>query len=464
MTDQTHAARLRLGKSLRRRVPTYEVASDILLLLAGEGIAADSKLYKRLSKLSKDRPWWNSYGDDDFDKVDPADSQLQTFYKLFPLRTSVDPLDVAGLRALASKARDWLGASSFNSAADALVNFREITPREKMSRAGLRKRLRFLRRFEEKIARVEDGLSLRHAQMAAKSRLAYQINTTHIDDPTLAFVAYLAARANRRSIFMIGPQSRAKDKIVEGLFDLLEQNPGTNWFQVALVMPTPKVMGHLTQEQLGILIGRSHLMMASCADRLSELFELLPERMRDEMVMVKGVDSSRWNAYAGAFNTMRSMWINAVLASTMAPILESYLPGKAPRLMASDLVWWYRNSGQPLHADTRMFTALPRPWDVIHGTASLGREEILLIASQFGDVDAKKTGWVGPRAAEKAERPKAESPLVHGIVVTDPLLAKNLRRCGVFSGKELKHLDDLPNAIRRHETTGDRVVPVVSPS
>lgn len=463
MTDPTHAARLRLGQSLRRRVPTYEVATDILFLLAGDQLKADSKLYKRLAKLSKDRPWWSSFGDDDFDRVDPADTQLKTFHKLFPLRTTVDPFNVDGLRGLATRAREWLGAVEFDNAADALINFREISPRSGMSRDGLRKRLRFLRRFEEKIARVEDGLSLRQAQMAAKSRLAYQINTTQVDDLTLAFVSYLTARSNRRSVFMVGSQSRAKDKIVEGLFELMEENRGTNWFQVALVMPTPKVMSHLTQEELGILIGRSHLVMSSCADHLSVLFEQLPERMRDEMVMVKGVDSSRWNAYAGALNTIRSMWINAVLASTMAPILDSYLPGKAPRLMASDLVWWYRNSGEPLHADTRMFAAVPRPWDVIHGEASLGREEILAIAKQFGDVDAEKTGWVGPRAPEKAERPEAEPALVHGIIVTDPLLAKSLRRCGVFSGKKLKHLADLPDAItRKEEKKKGRITPIVS--
>lgn len=280
--------------------------------------------------------------------------------------------------------------------------------------------------------------------MQAKSRLAYLVDADRLDDRALAFVAYLAARANRRSVFAVGEQSKAQDTLSDALEGLLGDD--TAWAQVALVKPTPRTLGRCTPAQRGELVGVFHANMHVAAAELAGLWAGLPERMHAEMVMVKGVDSSRWNAYAGALNTMRSAWLNAMNACDLGDALEDYLPGKAPRLMASDLVWAYRNQGKALHEDTRLFGALAHPWDVIRGDARQGRDDILRAAASLG-VDAVACGWVGPRAPHDRQRPAAEPALVHGVVVTDAGLARTLRRCGAFSAKGLRHVDELPDAV-----------------
>lgn len=477
-TNERSEARGRLAESLTRRVPTWQVASDIIALNVVE---SGSDVHRELIELAgESRYGWYGAMNDDFDRVDPVDTQLDTYGQLFPeidraelLLETLYGSDGNYLTALVRAALDRLGAGEFETAAEALQAFSGADNRETRQRIvndlganKTLKRLRFLRRFEQKIARYEDVLRLRRAQMQAKSRLAYMVSPDACDDLTLAFVAYLAARANRRSIFMLGSQSRAQDTISAGLEKLLESDSQANWGQIALVKPTKNVISRLDPRERGVLVGIFHAAMADAADALEGLYSHLPERMRAEMVMVKGVDSSRWNAYAGALNTMRSAWISAVLASSLAEILDSYLPGKAPRLMASDLVWWYRNSGQELHEDTRMFGALPHPWLVVSGQAQQGRQDVLDVAKEL-NVDALTSGWVGPRTVIELERPEAEPALVHGIVVSDPALARTLRRCGVFSGKQLKNMDELPATVERGyliDVERDRVAPVVMPS
>lgn len=442
-------ARSDLQETLSRREPTTGVASLILEL----GVDLPSQAKTELTNLAKGyRPFWMN---DDFDVVVGAEHQLTTFDVLFPpfsfhVPAGVDPYNPGDLLDLRNKALELI-APGASSALGALAKGRHSNP--------TRKRLRFLKRFEKKIDRVAASIDLRQAQMQAKSRLAYRVQTD--DKLTLAFCAYLAARANRRSIFLIGSQSKAQDIISDGVFKALEESDTTDWFAVAMVKPTRDVIERCTPEQRGELVGLFHGEMQRWADRLAMLWPSLPERMRDEMVMVKGVDSSRWNAFAGALNTMRSAWISATLACELDEVLDSYLPGKAPRLMASDLVWWYRNEGKELHEDTRMFAALPRPWEITSGQVEQGRNDILTAARKLG-IDAQATGWVGPRHPQPLERPAPEPILVHGIVVSDPVLASSLRRCGAFSGKRLKHIEEMPEIERTVVSDGDRVVPVTS--
>jgi hypothetical protein len=457
-----------LADALRRRTPTWTVAEAILALELpvgdGAGRLAPTTVLE-LKELAAEASWSGQMSDD-FDRVDPAGSQLRVFATLFPeIRAiGVDASDAAALEHLLAEALHGLGVEPGLGAGEALSQIKNVSAPAELSRAGLRKRLRFLRRFEQKISRLRDVQRLRAAQMQAKSRLAREIDPEACDDATLAFCAYLAARANRRSIFQLGEQSKAQDTLAAGLERLLRDSEATAWEQVALVEPTVGVISQLAPGERGRLIGRFHAAMADSAAALAELWPSMPESMRAEMVMVKGVDSSRWNAYAGSFNTMRSAWISAVLAAGLDEILAGYLPGKAPRLMASDLVWMHRNAGRELHVDTRLFAALPRPWDVVTGSENLNRERILAVASELGlDEAAATSGWIGPRAAHEREHSAPEPALVHGVVVTDPALAATLRRCGVFSGKGLRHDEELPRAlIRAERLEGERVRPVVT--
>ena len=439
------SARKMLQDSLVRRSSTGAVAAAILGLGVANHVPA---LHAELQRLGSQHARYVRYSyqmNDDFDKVDAADTQLAALQVLFPQAdVSTVTVDVYAqgyvqqLQDVLRKALHDLAVPASWSASDALRQRLELDWDASFvdSKKAFMKRLRFLKNFEDKIARVQDSLTVRHAQMQAKSRLAYAVDASKMDDVSLAFVAYLAARANRRSLFMLGGQSKAKDVIVEGLKALLDDTSA--WEQIALVSPTVDVFNRLDKETVGQLSGVFHRHMVVAADRLDALFVTLPQRMRDEMVMVKGVDSSSWNAFAGALNTMRSAWLAATVASGLDSVLDVYLPGKAPRLMAADVVWWARNSGQELHIDTRLFATLPRPWDVISGKESLTRKEILAKAKAFGVDNVLETGWIGPRVAVEAETPEVEPATVHGVVVGDPALAAALRKAGFFSGKRIK--------------------------
>lgn len=441
-------ARAILESSLTRRATTWEVADAILNL---QFIHEDSKLHAELKNLTKNQSW--AYGQmfDDFDRVDAADTQLTTFAELFPELES-DALTTARLNVneaeylescfrLLSDGLSWLNVSSDVHAGEALQRRHELdwAGGEASSKKAFTKRLRFLVSFEEKLQRVADNLKLRHAQMQAKSRLAYRVDAAQMDDMSLAYAAYVAARANRRSLFMLGGQSGTFDNVSNALYKYLEA--GSSWEQIAYITPMPSAFKQLDAEALGRLVGVFHSEMSVAAHALQKLWPSLPVRMRKEMVMVKGVDSSRWNAYAGALNSMRSAWIAAVQAAGLDEVFDSYLPGKAPRLMAADLVWWARATGDDLHPDTLLFAKLTRPWDVIAGTASLTRAQILKTAAALKVQDVESTGWVAPRTAVKIEVAQAEPATVHGIIVSDPSLAKVLRQVGAFSGQGLRDLN-----------------------
>jgi hypothetical protein len=463
-------ARNRLKASLSRRESTSDVAQAIL----GLGFLPEhSELHKKLSELAH-RGSYGYYDTvyDDYDRVDPADSQLETFSELFPninldeaLSVTVDHASYVSVHQdLITSALYSLGVPAGLSANQALRERYTLdwTNGLASSKKAFVKRVRFLNSFEEKLGRVADMVELRHAQMQAKSRLAYAVDADKLDDVSLAFVAYLAARANRRSLFMLGGQSKAFDDISDALRGMISTD--ANWEQIAYVSPTMNVFEHLSQDALGRLMGKFHSKMTVAARHLGALFLTLPVRMRAEMVMVKGVDSSRWNAYAGALNTMRSAWISATIAAGFDSVLDKYLPGKAPRLMAADLVWWARNMGQELHEDTRMFAKLPYPWEVINGDKKLNRAKILSVARKANVTNVDETGWVGPRTGVVSEVAAAEPITVHGIVVSDPHLAVMLRKSGAFSAKNFSPLEDLMTEVwdKQAETVGEKTYMVVS--
>lgn len=466
--DDRTAARQILATSLDQRARTATIARTILDL---GGLPKSVR--RQLSVLAPRNEPYGDYLDfmsKDFERPVPVGSQLDTLRVLFPgIAVPADcGLQITALRGLVSEGLSMLGVPAHMGAQEALEQRKSLAPTAGFATSykALHKRLRFLVKLEDKISRTEAMIGLRKAQMQAKSRLAYAVDAEACDDLTLSFCAYLAARANRRSIFLVGPQSKAIDTIVTAMLDLLEDSETTAWDQVALVMPTPRVLAKLTPAQIGRVLGQFHAAMSENAIALSRLWHTLPERMRDEMVAVEGVDSSGWNAHAGSLNNMRSAWLNAMNAAGLEDALENYLPGKAPRLMASDLVWMYRSQGEELHEDTRMFSRLPHPWDVIGGVVPLGRGDIIAKAHTLG-IDAKATGWVGPRAPGEIETPALEPALVHGVVVSDPALAASLKKAGAFSGKGLRDLSALPEGISYElvvSDDGETITPVVSPA
>jgi hypothetical protein len=153
---------------------------------------------------------------DDFDRPVAADRQVETWLRLFGAYRSVDgrldPANPAHLRELAGAGLSIVYLDNHPTAQDALR-----AHSGKRLKGSTRKRLRFLARLERRADALEDSWRLRWAQMQAKSRLAYLVDPDRLDDLELAYVAYVAARANRRSEFVLGPQSRMKDEIVDSL-------------------------------------------------------------------------------------------------------------------------------------------------------------------------------------------------------------------------------------------------------
>lgn len=473
MSDLKTEARATLVNSLQKRATTGLVAAAILGL---EILPKTSKLYEDLKNLAMAMEYTPSYVmNQDYDRVDPIDTQLLTFAHFFDINikqaTEIKPYQkgyVETFETLLRKALTQLGVPANCSAQTALkdrhlMDFNDTT---NSSKKGFVKKLRFLANFEQKIERFADVLNLRHAQIQSKSRLSYLINGDKLDDVSLAYVAYLAARGNRRSLFMLGGQSKSFDNISEGLKALIPAD--ANWKEIAYVHPTTEMFARVKEEELGELVGLFHKEMVSASNHLSQLWGSLPQRMREEMVMVRGVDSSRWNAYAGAYNTMRSAWISASLFSKMGFLFNSYLPGKAPRLMAADIVWWGRNSGEKLHPDTAMFNELPYPWDVISGEEILTREDILAAGVKHGIEDILKTGWVGPRSEVETEVAEIEPITLHGVAISDPGLYKTLKEHNIFSGKLVKNPEKLTDDVLDKlvnrgvlPSKGNKFVPVV---
>lgn len=155
------------------------------------------------------------------------------------------------------------------------------------------------------------------------------------------------------------------------------------------------------------------------------------------MIVQPGADSSTWNAVAGAWNMARSIWLTASDAIGANSTFETFLPGKAMRLIAADVARWHRASGGGIDPDTKVWASLPKPWEVMNGSAYCGYEQIrkALVRNR---IEPNGSSWLGPPTIG-APGPWQPTPeLVHGVEVDNPGLAKFLHRIGAFSGRPLK--------------------------
>jgi hypothetical protein len=107
------------------------------------------------------------------------------------------------------------------------------------------------------------------------------------------------------------------------------------------------------------------------------------------------------------------------------------------RLMAADVAMWHRSAGGKVHTDTDVWAALPLPWRVLSGDETCTREQVEQACERFG-IDPLKSGWLARRGRKHVESFEPTPELVHGVVVSSPLMARAMRRAGVFSGKVFK--------------------------
>ena len=293
------------------------------------------------------------------------------------------------------------------------------------------KRWRLAIQLEAKLAKRQGHAVLTELAHVAKSRLAREIDWDDFaeDTMTAAFIAYFTSTLNRRSVFTAGKQKRAFDAVADALFDALDPETA-NWWAIAHVYPDARVLAHLTDEQKGCLLGQWFDVMRVSA---SILGDLVADGGYDtkNLIVKRGNDSSTWNAAAGAYNKARDGWVNTLYELGAAEVLEKFVPTKAMRLMAADVVWMHKTYGSgDLDPQTRVWQLLPKPWAVVAGRITCTRAQVEAACAEAG---VPSTGWVKPRPQTVA----AFSPtpeLVHGVMVSSPELALQLKKAGFYAG------------------------------
>lgn len=306
-----------------------------------------------------------------------------------------------------------------------------------MSKRQYNKRFRLLARMDRKARKLAREWTRAELFQVAKSRLACRLTPEDFcgDLDTAAFVAYLTATLNRRSVFTAGPQERAYDEVADLLRRRLQASATASWWAVAHVLPDADVVARLTEGQKGRLLGLWHAALVTAAGFLRDVDAAGPVNRRT-MVVRRGNDSSTWNAAAGAWNKVREGYVAVLYALGAGEVWERQCLGKVPRLMAGDVTAWHRAGGDEVsHPDVKVWASLPPPWEVLEGRAACSLDDVEAACRAHG-VDPVKGGWTAPRPGGRPAAPFCPTPeLVHGVAVTSPALAALLRKAGWFSGK-----------------------------
>jgi hypothetical protein len=259
---------------------------------------------------------------------------------------------------------------------------------------------------------------------------------------TRIFVAYYVARKQRQSVFSGKGQDKAWDRVCEQLFPLTKPTRA-----VALAFPDARVLTGLTEAERANLLVRAYMDLKSMAVTMDMLWQVLGAN-RDTMIVARGMNSSDWNAVAGAWNSIRAQWMALLYACGMQADLDNFCPGKAMRLMAADVAQWHRAMGNDEGPDVKIFKRLPLPWDVVLGKSTCTRTMIEAAAREAGVSPVQS--WTRPRETGPAVETKPTMALVHGVAVSDPVLADVLRRAGWFSAKGARPVEVDVN-VRRDE-------------
>ncbi|AZA77726.1 hypothetical protein EG347_09430 [Chryseobacterium sp. G0186] len=304
-----------------------------------------------------------------------------------------------------------------------------------ISKRNYNKKWRLLKRIEIRLHKFIHESKKIELQKIAKHGLSHTISFEDFSNDlnTASFIAYFNARSNVRSTFTNQSQERPFDEICEMLFNRCQQNPvGTNWLAISYIYSDHKILQHLNDEQKGKLLGKWTAILKEISDFLEELWNE-NDIYRKTMAVKKGNDSTTWNNTAGAWNKARDNWMNLIYALGMDSILEDICFGKVMRLMAADVIAWHLSTGGKIDPNTEVWNTVPLPWEVFQERIFCNKE-MIVNACKKADIDPEKSGWIAPRIHGISEfKPTPE--LVHGVMVSNPFLAKILRQNKYFSGK-----------------------------
>lgn len=457
--ENTDVLKLLYGSVSQRKRP--EDVAELILQLLGDkltpgekstlGVAAQGSIRRSL--------WGYTSMLQTFAKPIGAEKQIRKVIELFGLSSEscTAHCDPAAIEFFLVAASGLIGKQyrQSNFVENRFNKWQRKALGMELSKRQYNKRFRLLKRLEEKLrALIRDGRKAEFAQLA-KHGLAHHITWEEFsrDGSTACFVAYYTARCNLRSEFTIAGQQKPCDEIADMLFnrcagetkrsfwDSFTANAKaegrtpvntTNWWAIAHAYPDPRVLVRLTDEQKGMLLGKWTGILEDIASMLREVWES-SEITRATMVVKRGNDSSTWNSTAGAWNKARGSWINLVHSLGLEAMLEEVCFGKVLRLMAADVVAWHLRAGGKLDPNTVVWNELPLPWQVFAGEA-ICTKEMVEIACRKAGLDPEKSGWSAPRPHGVVPfRPTPE--LVHGVSISNPFLAKVLKRHHYFSGR-----------------------------
>jgi hypothetical protein len=437
MTQSARESVLReLHRSLDERWRPEDVAQKILLLLDLAQIERET--LETAAKAGRENFWFTMSRD--FHRPCNLSRQLGVAQELFGGKVNFAPDDVRQIEEWIKGAEETIaktfGQNDFKQ--DRLPKAERKKAGVDISRRQYNKRFRLAVRLEKKARKLSREQFKRSLTLASKNRLAAKITWEDFssDGNTACLIAYYVARCNLRSLFTNTAQARPYDEICEALMQRCNRQPDeTNWWAIAHVLPNAEVVGHLDDEQKGVLLGAYFNLMHETAQFLKELRE--SNDFNEDMVVRKGNDSTTWNVAAGAWNKLRDGWFSLMYDLGMLDAVEQMCPGKVLRLIAADVAWWHRQSGGSLHEDTLAWKELPRPWEVVSGEVACPKSLVDSVCAQHG-LDPVKSGWSAPKPKGTIERFTPTPELVHGVVVESPLLAAVFRKVGVFSGKKVK--------------------------
>ncbi|MFJ6197524.1 hypothetical protein [Micromonospora sp. NPDC092111] len=427
-----------LHASLDQRRRPEDVALLVLRAVGDRLEPQDRMLIGRAARAASRWNGWSSMSDD-FAHPVGGTRQVAAARRLFALPADdVDPDDPTSLLDFTLRLGESLGAVDphrLDFQHDRLNRLGRAAAGIELSKRQYNRRFRVTRRVAAKAGRLDTEHSRRQLTMVARSGFAAGIPlAAFVADPWAAsFVAYLTARRKLRREFTLSGRDNPYDELADLLFHRCLAAPETDWWMIAQVHPTPPVLARLTDRQRGELLGRWWATMRQVATLLARVWSASTFD-RATMIVRRGNDSSTWNLLCGAYNTARAAWIATLDASGSLGLLDAACPGKAMMLIAADLAAWHRSTGGGPHPDTTVWARLPLPWDVLDGTATCTRADVVAACADAG-VDGVRSGWLAPRPDGPVGTFRPTPELVHGVSVVDPAWASALRAAGAFSGR-----------------------------
>ncbi len=431
-----------LYNSLNRRMRPEDVAQLVLDHIGDQLSGAERRTLEKAARGSLAQRWLGFTSmSEDWQRAVGLGPQLATARALFASAPTLtgDDADVpakieAFLDAIEPEIAKVRGENDFEW--DRLDRSERKAAGLSISHRKYNRKWRLLRRIERRLSTLRGELRKRHMEKVAKIGFVVAMpEDAFLRSPTAAaFVAYLAAKKAKRSIFTVWGQERPFDEIAAMLLARCERAPDTDWFVVAHAWPTTEVLARIDDDQRMKLLALATDTMIEAAGMLSILYASHPHD-RSSMVVRRGDDSTTWNQLAGAFNAARDGWMALCHAMGASHIVEATCVPKAMRLIAGDVAFWHRAVGHRGDPNVAVAASLPTPWDVLDGEVECTADDVADRCRQVG-LDPERSGWIAPRPRVEVAPFRPTPELVHGVSIVSPHLAALLKRGGVFSGKE----------------------------